>query len=327
MASMAETGEFDFIDRIKSLYPGTPDLIQGIGDDCAVIQVGDTIQLVSVDASIENIHFRRDWSSFYDIGWKAAASALSDIAAMGGQPKFVLTSIAIPPQESAQDMEMLCKGIAEAASSCGAVVVGGDTTRSPDGLTISITVIGEAVEGRYLLRNGAQSGDMLVVIGYPGRARAGLLALQHSIESPFVIQAHCRPTPRIAEGLWLSNHPHVRAMIDISDGIAQDAGHLARAASIGIGMTSASVAIDPELLPVCMQLNESIPDLVFTGGEDYELAFAVDPIHSLKLIEDFRRTFKLPAYAIGNFNDKIDGISIDGIMVEDRGYDHFRENT
>jgi thiamine-monophosphate kinase len=246
---------------------------------------------------------------------------------MGGRPQFLLTSIAIPQSESVDDLESLYKGVADAAADAGASVIGGDTTQSPSNLMLDVTVIGEALDGRYLLRKGAQSGDHLVIIGYPGRARAGLLALENNIDSPQVIRAHNHSTPRITEGLWLSKHPHVRAMIDISDGIAQDAGHLAKASGLGIGMTSASVAIDPELLTVCMELDESIPDLVFTGGEDYELAFAVDPDHSLDLIEEFRRTFNLPAYTIGTFSDIIEGVTIDGTPVQNPGYDHFPPST
>ena len=327
MGSISETGEFAFINRIQALFPTSADVLHGPGDDCAVVRVGDRIQLVSTDASVEGVHFRRNWTTHYDIGWKAVAAALSDIAAMGGQPQFVLTSIAIPTSESIDDLESLYKGVADAASACEAVVIGGDTTQSPSGLMIDVTVIGEALNNGFILRKGAQSGDMLVIIGTPGRSRAGLLALQNNIDSPEVIRAHNHPTPRITEGLWLSEHPHVRAMIDVSDGIAQDAGHIAKASGIGVGMTSASVAIDPELLTLCMELDESIPDLVFTGGEDYELAFAVDPDHSLELIENFRRTFNLPSYAIGAFSDKIDGVTIDGNPVEHRGYDHFRPST
>jgi thiamine-monophosphate kinase len=327
MRSISETGEFAFIDRIQSLFPAAPDLIQGIGDDCAVIRVGDRIQLVSTDASIEGVHFRRDWSTFEDIGWKAAASAISDIAAMGGQPKFLLTSIAIPESESMDDLESLYRGIAAAAASCGATVIGGDTTRSPAGLMIDVTVIGEALNKRYTLRSGAKAGDMALVIGTPGRARAGLLALQNNVDAAEVIRAHNRPTPRIKEGQWLAEQEGVNAMIDISDGVAQDLNHIAAAAGIGVGMTSASVAVDPELLPICIALGESIPDLVFTGGEDYELACAVDSKHSLALIEEFRRTFNLPAYAIGTFTSEFQGVQIDGQIIERLGYDHFGRNT
>ena len=146
MGSISETGEFAFIDRIQALFPTSADVLHGPGDDCAVVRVGDRIQLVSTDASIEGVHFRRDWTTHYDIGWKAASAALSDIAAMGGKPQFLLTSIAIPESEAIDDLESLYKGVAEAASACGSVVIGGDTTQSPSGLTVDVTVIGEALD-------------------------------------------------------------------------------------------------------------------------------------------------------------------------------------
>lgn len=327
MSSLNETGEFPFIDRLHELFADSPDVIQGIGDDCAVVHVGDTIQLVSTDAFVENVHFRRDWSTPYDIGWKAAAAALSDIAAMGGQPRFLLTSMAIPESSKVEELLKIGEGIRDAAKSVGATIIGGDTTRSPNGLMIDVTVIGEAPDGKYLLRKGAQSGDMLLITGTPGRSRAGMMALEKGIDAETLIHAHLHPKPRVEFGQWFLKQDHVRAMMDVSDGIAQDAGHLAKAAGLGVGMTSASVAIDPELLTVCLELDLSIPELVFAGGEDYELAVVVDPVHSLSIIEEFREHFDMPIYAIGTFSDKFEGVRIDGEAVENPGYDHFRTDT
>jgi thiamine-monophosphate kinase len=328
MPSLNETGEFGLIDRIAALHSTSAgDLLHGIGGDCAVVRVADAIQLISTDASVEGVHFRRDWSSPYDIGWKATASALSDIAGMGGEARFVLTSLAIPESEDTDLLLTVAEGIRDAAQSVGAVVIGGDTTRSPNGLVIDVTVIGEAVDGNYHLRSGAHSGDMLLITGTPGRSRAGLLALQNGLDAPELVRTHLHPEPRIEHGRWFVENPHVHAMMDVSDGIAQDAGHLARAAKLGVGMTSASVAIDPELLPVCLDLGLSMQDLVFAGGEDYELAVAVDPKHSLDIIDAFRRDFDMPIYAIGTFSDKFEGVKIDGESVDALGFDHFRQDT
>jgi thiamine-monophosphate kinase len=226
-----------------------------------------------------------------------------------------------------EDLTVIAEGIRDAAESVGATVIGGDTTRSPAGLMIDVTVIGEAADGKYLLRKGAQSGDMLLITGTPGRSRAGLLALEKGLDAETLIRAHVHPEPRVEYGQWFLQQPHARAMMDVSDGIAQDAGHLAKASGLGVGMTSASVAVDPELLPVCLELGLSIQDLVFEGGEDYELAVVVDPEHSLSIIEAFRVKFDMPIYAIGTFSDQFEGVRIDGDPVEALGYDHFRRET
>ena len=327
MSLISETGEFGFIDRIRPLFPTTPNVIEGSGDDCAVVRVGDRIQLVSTDAFVEDVHYRRAWISPFDVGWKAGASALSDIAAMGGRPEFVLTSIAIPEAEEVGYLEEVYRGIAGVVGRFGAALVGGDTTKSTSGLMIDVTVIGEAIEGRYLLRRGARTGDDLIVTGNPGRSRAGLLALTRGLDAPVLIEAHNHPAPRIVEGQWLAECGHVRAMMDVSDGIAQDAGHMARASGVGVTLDSASIGTDSELEAFSAEIGESVADLVFTGGEDYELAFAVDPAHSQEVVDALEKNFDLSSHIIGTFQDNLDGVTIDGQPKSLQGYDHFGEET
>jgi len=323
MSSMKDIGEFGFIDRITKQLGTSPDVIVGPGDDCAVLRSGDSILLATMDASIEGVHFRREWSSPEEIGWKAAAAAISDIAAMGGVPKFVLSSVAAPPDLESDALEGMCRGMAEAAAHCGAVLVGGDVTRSPEPIVLDVTVIGEAREGRYLLRGGARSGDMLAVTGWPGRSAGGLDALERAFDAPALARAHLHPKPRVREGQWLCGRDDVRAMIDLSDGVIQDAGHLAERSELGVVMTSASVAVDPELLDICAKTDRSMQEYVFTGGEAYELAFAIDPNTVGETLAAFREEFGLPVHILGEFSDQYEGVLIDGAPPAYPGFEHF----
>lgn len=320
---MSEIGEFGFIDRVAKLFPTSPNVIEGIGDDCAVLKVGDRTMLATCDLSIEGVHFRRGKAAPADVGWKAAAAGLSDIAAMGGKPEFILISVASSPDESVEELEAICSGIAEVASTCGAAVIGGDTTRSADGLVIDVMVLGEAPGGRYMLRSGARSGDMLAVTGWPGRSAAGLHAEESGIDAPNLLRAHYRPEPRIAHGQWLCAEETVHAMVDVSDGVVQDAGHIAERSGLGVAMTSASVAVDPELVAICAETGRSMQDYVFTGGEAYELAFAIDSDAVGEVLPRFREEFKLPVTILGEFSDAFAGVLIDGDPPENTGYQHF----
>ena len=317
MSSPQSSGEFSFIRSIQSLFGSSPDVIQGVGDDCAVIRVGERIQVVSTDACVEGTHFRRDWSSPEDIGWKAAVAALSDITAMGARPQFVLTSLAVSKEWAEDELFRLYQGLQEAVAYQGAVVIGGDTTRAPKGLMIDITVIGEAVDGHYTLRQGAQVGDVLVVTGHPGRSRAGLLALQSNIDAPEAIQAHIHPMPPKGIGPSLAQNKFIHAMMDSSDGIAQDIGHLASAAGLGVELSSDLVSKDPVILPVSQALDIPLSDIVLIGGEDYELLMAVHPDHV--------ESITVPTQVLGTFTDTFEGVRIDGKSVDGLGYDHFRD--
>ncbi|MDK1020483.1 MAG: thiamine-phosphate kinase [Candidatus Hydrogenedentes bacterium] len=323
MSTLRDIGESGFIDRIVALLSASPEVIEGPGDDCAVLRVGDRTLLVTCDLSMENVHFRRGAAAPEDLGWKAAAAGLSDIAAMGGVPQFLLTSVAAPAETDADELEGICRGVVDVAQHCGAVVVGGDVTRSTGGIVLDVMVIGEAPEGRFRLRSGAKPGDMLAVTGWPGRSAAGFEAEERGIDAPTLVRAHYRPEPRIREGRWLCARDDVHAMIDVSDGVVQDAGHLAERSGLGVAMTSASVAADPELAALCAETGRSIQDYVFTGGEAYELAFAIDPATCGKALAAFREEFGLPVVILGEFSDAFNGVLIDGEAPTERGYEHF----
>lgn len=304
--------------------PLGPHVIEGIGDDCAVLRVGDRTLLVSCDLSIENVHFRRSTLSPMDIGYKAGASAFSDIAAMGGLPLFCLISFACPPDTDTDLIEGIYEGLLESATVAGAVIVGGDTTSAPGGITIDVTVIGEMAAARYLPRRGARVGDRLAVIGALGLSAAGLMALERGEEAPDLARAHARPEPRFMEGEWLCGEPGVRAMIDVSDGLLQDASHLCEAGDLGVDIGGADVPLTPLLRAFCTAHDLEPLRLALTGGEDYALAFAIDPAACDAVFHRFRQSFNATPHVVGTFTDAWKGARVDGDVWTDDGFDHFQ---
>ena len=315
----APIGEFEFIARVTRGLGASPDVLLGVGDDCAVVRNGDRCWLFSCDASLESVHFRRDYSPPHAIGWKAAAAAISDIAAMGGQPRFLLVTLALPADMALQENEALYAGIREAAEAAEALIIGGDTTRSAAGWVIDITAIGEAPLENYVCRHGARPGDLLVVSGWPGLSGGGLYALRHQLDAPGLIQAHQYPQPRIALGQWAAREAAVHAMIDCSDGLAQDAGHLAEAAGLGVDLDGAAIPLHPELI----KHHPEALACALSAGEDYELLFALDPAGAPQLQDTAAPHPDCPLSIVGRFTDRFSGIRLDGAPLEKTGFDHF----
>lgn len=323
MSELKALGEFGLIARLTSGLGAHPDVEVGVGDDCAVLRIGGARVLATCDAAVEDVHFRRDTQHPESIGYKTAAAAISDIAAMGGRPKFALISFCCPANAPLALVDAVYAGLRRAAEDTGVAIAGGDVTQTLARIVIDVTVLGETPGARYLTRAGALPGDALYVTGYPGRSAAGLLALQHGVNAERLVAAHLHPVPRIEEGVWLAARPEVHAMIDVSDGLLQDAGHIAARSGLGVD-------IDPEALPVSadfadyddvLKLNHA--DLILAGGEDYELAFAADVAGAPALEEAFLERFGLPATRIGVFSDGWQGTRIAGEPAVDAGYDHF----
>lgn len=326
MRQVRDIGEFAMIERIARMLPVSPGVIRGIGDDCAVVRVGDRLVLASCDMFIENVHFRRDTASPEDIGWKAAAASVSDIAAMGGAPLFALISLACPADTPVNFVESLYRGMSILMSRFGAVIVGGDTTRCDCTLALDVTILGEAVSGRYLNRRGARPGDLLVCTGPLGLSAAGLDALANHRTATELTHAHRLPRPRVPEGQWLCGQASVHAMIDISDGLLQDAGHLARAGRLGLNILPERLSVAPPLAAYCERYELRPADFILHGGEDYELAFAIAPQSCERALEAFRNEFRTEVAVVGEFSADYTGVRVGGEPAQPGGYDHFRED-
>ncbi|MBX3180093.1 MAG: thiamine-phosphate kinase [Candidatus Hydrogenedentes bacterium] len=317
-----DLGEFGLIRALTGgLRPGEG-IIQGIGDDCAVIEAGGAQLLLTCDASLEGVHFHRNWGAPHDLGWKAAASAISDIAAMGGRARHVLVTLALPPDAPLEFVKAFYAGVADAVEQCDAAIIGGDTTASASGIVADITVIGD-VPGRAVFRQGAESGDLIAVTGVPGRRGAGLYALLHGIDAPEYIQAYLKPLPRLAEGQWLQARDEVHAMIDISDGILPDAQHIATASGVGIDLDADELPADPSLDTFWGDQDRISPEERLRSGEEYELLVALAPEEATAVCGAFEVAFGLPLTPIGRCVRDFQGVRINGEIPERAGFEHF----
>lgn len=320
---LGDLGEFGLIrEWTKGLRAGAG-VAHGIGDDCAVVEVGGKQLLLTCDASLEGVHFHRDWGTPEDLGWKAAVSALSDIAAMGGRANFVLVTLALPGDVDVDFAKGLYRGIADAVESVGAVIVGGDTTASQSGIVIDVAVVGEVV-GRAVLRSGARPGDVIAVTGAPGRRGAGLHALLHGIEAPALIRDYLHPTPRLAEGQWLQAQAGVRAMMDVSDGILPDAGHMARASGVGIDLQAGKLPVDGVLEAFWMAQGRVAGMERLRSGEAYELLVAMEPDAVDGVCGAFEGRFGVALSVVGVCGEGESGVTVDGTAPGAAGFEHFR---
>ncbi len=279
-------GETGLIERLRATHAGAAGsgLALAIGDDAAVLDIPAGLQVVvTTDLLVEGIHFRRDWSDAYSIGWKAAAVNLSDLAAMGADPTFTFVSLALPPEETVEGIDRLYDGLCDCLGRYGARLAGGDTNRTSGGLIVNITQLGTVPSGQALKRTGAKAGDILLVTGTLGDSAAGLALLeQHGASKSekicrALVQSHRRPQPRVVAGLALRETGLVHCGMDLSDGLAADLPKLCAVSGVG-------AQVDVSRLPVSGDLAWAAPDLgrpawkfALSGGEDCELLLAVAP--------------------------------------------------
>jgi thiamine-monophosphate kinase len=292
---LAPGPEFDLIRRFLAGQADVErtDVRVGAGDDCAVV-AGNGIALSS-DMSVEGVHFRRDWLAPEEIGWRAAAAALSDLAAVAARPIGILASLAAPAGDAGDYAAAVMAGCRAAVEEAGGALLGGDLTRSPGPLVVDVTVVGEAP--CPVLRSGARPGQEVWVTGELGGSAACVEALLAGrMPDPAARERFARPVPRIREAQWLTSHGIPTAMVDLSDGLAGDAAHLSAASGV-------AVLLVPELIPVHPAARERsrIRSLrrALGGGEDYELCFTA-PIGAVQPYADpFARAFGVRLSCVG----------------------------
>jgi thiamine-monophosphate kinase len=267
--------EFDLIRSFlrQSAHPRPAGETVGPGDDCAVV-VGERIA-ISCDMSVEGVHFRREWLSPEEIGWRATSAALSDLAAVAARPIGVLASCALPDADAGEFAVRLMTGVRAAAERAGGGILGGDLTRSPGPLVLDVTVIGEARSP--ILRSGARAGDEVWVTGSLGGSSYAVATLLENRRPPPEARIRfARPSPRIGEALWLLERIALTSLIDISDGLAGDVGHVAAASGVAIVLDRTTIPVDP-CLPAASLSPEERLRYALTGGEDYELCLTAAP--------------------------------------------------
>ncbi|MCW2747864.1 MAG: thiamine-phosphate kinase [Nocardioidaceae bacterium] len=308
--TVADAGEFGLIAEISAAQGTAEHVLIGPGDDAAHLSVVDGTYLVSTDLLIEGRHFRRDWSSAYEVGRKAAAVNLSDIAAMGGVARSLTVGFGVPgilPMGWVRDFN---RGLVEEASHVGAVIVGGDVTAS-DQIVIAVTVMGEA--HRPVIRGGAMPGDVVAFAGRLGWAGAGFAALSRGFRSPkAVVEAHRLPHPPYAAGPQASN-AGATSMIDVSDGLLGDLGHIARASGVAINLESGLLEIAAPVATVGEALGVDPLTFLLSGGDDYAL------------VATFSSQTELPTgwTRIGMVLDG-EGVTVDGDTYPGESHQHFR---
>jgi len=289
-------------------------VVLGWGDDAALLRGGTTA--VSTDLSVEGVHFRRDWMNGAEIGYRATVAALSDMAAMAADPIAVLLSVALPSGDEAE-FSAIVSGVREAVSAVDASLVGGDLSRAAPGcssLVLDLVCVGTGAE-EAVRRSGGQPGDEVWVTGVLGGAASAVTAWTSGGQpSPGARAAFTRPESRVKEARWLNERGVLRALIDISDGVTGDLGHLAAASVV-------DVEVESGLIPRFGEMsNES---LAWDGGEDYELLFFAPPGAVERCRADFDERFGIPLTRIGNTVAGAGEVRVDGRPRRGTAFDHF----
>ncbi len=301
----------------------------GIGDDAAVVRASASHDLIlTADFSIESVHFSRRIHPARSVGHRALARSLSDIAAMGGKPRFALVSLALSNRLSRGWVEEFYAGLASLADRYGVAVIGGDTSVAA-GAAADVTVLGEVCRGGALLRSGARPGDLIFVSGRLGLAELGFQLLKsrplagsqrlNRKDRAEAIRSHLYPEPQCALGQFLSRNRLASAAMDLSDGLALDLSRLARASAVGARIVEEQIP-GPEMVPA-----EVARRLALSGGEDYQLLFTVPPAKAKRLPRAFRGVALQPIGQMTTTN-KLTLVGLDGgeIPLEPAGYDHFK---
>jgi thiamine-monophosphate kinase len=334
--TVADIGERALIERIRERMPAAPaSLPVGIGDDAAVaVPDRGALQVLTTDALVEGIHFDRRFSSPSDIGYKAVAVNLSDIAAMGASPRLALLSLMLPASLSVDDLDQLIGGVVEMAAVAGLTVAGGNITRSPGPLIVDVTVTGAVRPRRVLTRAGGHSGDGLYVTGAIGAATAGLEWLRaHPGTNPGrggmaeCVARHRRPEPRVRIGMLLGRNRAATACMDLSDGLADAVRQVAAASGTGAVVEAGALPIHPGAVSWFAEAARDAIEASVAGGDDYELMFAVPRRASGRLRHVIQQSRGVALTRIGELTAE-PGVHLrrDGQLVPlPSGFSHFAE--
>jgi len=337
--NLNDIGEFGFIERIRAGCLIRPEgVVTAIGDDAAATTpVAGELLLVTCDLLVERVHFLRAAISGLDLGHKALAVNLSDIAAMGGTAKDAYVSIPVPAGVELDYLDAIYEGMKALAGRFNVNILGGDTTASKTDLVLSLTVTGTVPAGQLLRRDGAKPGDAIVVTGFLGDSRAGLHGILKGRQPVGQAQndlflAHVRPWPHLAEGRWLAASGAVTAAIDVSDGLSSDIGHIARASRVGVLLEAGRLPVSPALAAFCADRQKDPVEQALAGGEDYVLACCIAADRIDALARAFADTCGRPLHLIGHTTAAAGRLEIADPQGRVRpftaqGWDHFRQTT
>ncbi|MBB6173078.1 thiamine-monophosphate kinase [Nocardiopsis mwathae] len=323
-STIGDLGEFGLIERVTARFPRTDDVILGPGDDAAVVRAPDRRVVASTDMLVEGRHFRRDWSTPRDIGHKAVAQNFADVAAMGARPTTLLIGLGVPADLAVDWADEFAAGVAAECATAGGTVVGGDTVRS-DTVVVSVTALGDLGGRAEVRRDGARPGDVVAVAGRLGLSAAGLALLDRGLDAPEAcLREHRRPRPPYAEGPRAALLG-ATAMLDVSDGLVQDLGHLCAASGVTIDLERAALVPPPELRAAAAALaGERSADataLMLAGGEDHALAATFPP--GTELPDAWTRIGTVAPRSAEADAAAAPAVTVDGRPTDAAGWRHF----
>lgn len=330
-STVAEIGEHELIERITRRLEMPAWVEVGPGDDAAVIKPPRGVrEVLTTDALVDGVHFDQAFVPAAAIGHRALAVNLSDLAAMGAEPRAVLLSLALPATLGVAALDGIIGGFLEHAAAHRASLVGGNITRTPGPLVINVTAIGTVKPRRTLVRNGARPGDEIYVTGTVGDAATGLAMLRASPTAPTAESAcvvrYLRPEPRVRAGLQLSHHEAASSCVDLSDGLADGLRQLARASGVGVEVDASALPVSNDARAWHQSAGTDWLATALGGGDDYELLFTVRPRHRGRLRGARRRIGELPITRIGVVTRGQDLTVRDaaGCHALPHGFEHFR---
>ena len=341
--ALANLGEFGLISRIAAGVSAHEGVITGIGDDAAVTALSPGMQLlISTDMLLEDVHFRRAWHDPYSLGRKSLAVSISDIAAMGGVPRWALLSLGIPPDLRLDFVDDFIRGFLAMANENRVALIGGDTCSSHSGLTVSVTILGEQFPCRIVRRSGAMPDDDIWVTGTLGDAALGLKLLEEGgavLKScsfqgegqigdgaAFLISRLLDPSPRVSAARILAEAGLVTAMIDISDGILADYGHIARQSKAGGRFSLGDLPLSAAFRSQTAHLPDVPYQLALSGGEDYEICFTANCFNRKKIVDCMKKCgIAVTRVGIVTSCPGVTAVNFDGSSynAQSEGFNHF----
>ncbi|OGU16459.1 MAG: thiamine-phosphate kinase [Geobacteraceae bacterium GWC2_53_11] len=326
--TLAKIGEFGLISRISTCVPSYENVITGIGDDASVTALSPGMQLLtSTDMLLEDVHFRRSWHDPLLLGRKSLAVSISDIAAMGGIPRWALLSLALPPALPLAFIDDFVRGFLAMATEHRVALIGGDTCSSRSGLAISVTIMGEQSPSRILRRSGAKPDDDIWVTGTLGDAALALNMLEKGeTVSEDLLHRLLDPSPRVSAALALTEACLATAMIDVSDGVLADYGHIADLSSVGGCLNLADLPLSPAFRKHMSADSATVCRMALCGGEDYELCFTARPAMREKVAECMKKCgIAVTRIGIVTSSPEVTVVNPDGTPFNSQaeGFNHF----
>lgn len=333
---LKDLGEFGLIQKIAEQFSRElPSNVEGIGDDCAMIaQSPEETLLVTTDLLVENIHFLREDISAFELGHKSLAVNVSDIAAMGGTPQYAFLSIALPSDLEGGWLKDFFDGFYALAKEHGVLLMGGDTTKSKQGVVINVALLGKAHPAKIKRRSQAKIGDFICVTDSLGDSGAGLEVILKKYErtelEKKLVSRHYLPRPHVAEGQFLAKESSVHAMMDVSDGIDSDLKRIMECSSCGVHVDLDQLPLSKEIQTFSQKYKLNPVEIAASAGEDYCLLFTVDPKSYEQVLKSYSECFQKPFYKIGKITEDKKFIYFNHhqeTKLSLQGFDHFKKGN